>query len=252
MEECGGRKKGSVNGKLICFAALLWALPLNADGIPSPGIPPYNYFYTCDSGIVNCETAFPPIYDSTGVGDIAQYDDAPIPLGGFLGTAYFHPEFSNNLGEVLGIVSVPDQDLPAEPYALGVDGQIICLPGAPGLPPGLGCLTDEEQTLPYPGPALNDNGLYIINGPAAYGGIGFEGQIDMNPSDDLYRLTGDFVFSYLAINDQNQLLVESDNGMEGVLSPFQVVVPEPSSLLLLFTVAGALGLGLKRRSYGER
>jgi len=214
---------------LMHLVTLLVAVcSLKADGIPT-----YDYFYLCGSGVVDCTDFSKHEYGDFGLAG------APVSLG-IYGTAHFEPVASNILGEVIGNVSVPESALPAEPVAYGVNGTISCIPGA-----GF-CDTDEDQSAVD----INNSGLYLINGARGYSGIGFGGSLlslDAFVSPALSPIIEGGEGQFVGINDSDQILLYTTEG-EGVLSP--TPLPEPSSLLFLGALACALGLGKIR--YNEK
>jgi len=212
--------------KISCFLTLLTA-PAMAD---LTSIPTYSYFYTCDSGFVDCG-AFPEHWN----GDFGLSGLQPVNWpGDGLGTGRFNPAASNAEGEVIGNVTASFFAEPLPGY--GVNGTVYFV-----LADGAICPDLEEQAVD-----INNNGLYVF---ASLGEGGSFSLIGLGQTatelSSVIDVPGILTAVPLGINDENQVLADAfsglDSSVEGVFSPFPVTVPEPSSLYLLITVVCASG-----------
>jgi len=204
--------------QLLVLALL--TIAARADGIPA-----YPYFYTCESGVVDCSG-----FGMHGGGGWSN----GLPSIGFPELAlsfglngYLQVTAANSRGEAIGTIyggSLVGSGLAG--YA-GLDGQSYCLRYC------------GEYTYPVD---INNNGLFLFNSAGSgFAQIGFGSAVGFPSTSSLQvdqsaipaGIGGDIWG--LGINDSNQVLVSFiSSPVKGVLSPF--AVPEPSAVLLLATV----------------
>ena len=236
--------------KLILTLTLLATPAMATTDDTLKGIPTYRYFYSCNSGVVDCVN-----FDrnntlngdfgwglNPGTNICSQDPSAPacavIPTNWPAGASYcwidyngpcyggFRLLMSNKEGDVLGYAGSTTGDA----LTYGSNGQLTCL---------FSC-NDANW-----GPGgINDNGLYVfftgINGYIGYGSNEFASLIPGGALDLRNFHSAIYDVEPRGINDANQILVKLDTpgpgGGMGVLSPTELDLPEPSGLILLATV----------------
>lgn len=209
-----GRLAGSAAGFL---GLLVLALPAWADGIQTT----YPYFYPCASGIVDCTSFSVHDYAYTG----------PLQWISENGTRYgnFHPDAVNASGEAIGTILLGGGD----------DGEIDV---GYATSTSIRDMGDIQGAHPID---INNDGLYIFNFTFDLGPIiGKGGSIGnvSGPGGTTYILVH-------ALNDSDQILADV-LGVEGVLSTTPIV-PEPSSIALVLTAIGIVGLKVRQHRCGS-
>ncbi len=199
----------------------------------------YNFFYSCDSGIVNCAD-FPKHYN----GDFGMNGQPPLGFdqGVTGGESYSAVVTESNIhGEVIGDLGTFNGN-----YGFyGFGGTIY---------PDLGTQGVDGLFLPVD---INDNGTYLYDIQLASGNAVFVNhdnlrQLINSPAIAAQfgaQAVGDFDNFAYGLNDQNQILLDLSvyyapgdvRTVEGVLSP--TAVPEPSTLLLLTVGIALLATG---------
>lgn len=204
----------------ICLFAFAVVTPAAADSFPT-----YSYFYSCDSGVVDCSTFHSHYYGDFGMAN------PPVVIGlpSYIGIASVIA--SNVLGEV--IEDVRESTGSEEGY--GVGGHVY----------DLDCCDANVIS-----GDINNEGVYVF-GPVNGGGFGLSIGSDgtrrlasVDPGNMPTGFLGSISYTTVdAINESDQVLVDlligdpltgSRTEERGVFSPF--AVPEPSSLCLLLTI----------------
>jgi hypothetical protein len=232
----------SQGDQMLKFAWLLVfvAVPSVADPFPT-----YQFFYTCASGVVDCGN-----FDrnDNNLGDFGMTGIVPTNWPAGQPTGGLNVLMSNKEGQVLGYAA----STTGNAIVYGFDGHVTCVGGC-----------NDENFQPE---GINDNGLFLFNGPPPcfpYGCIGFGSQANSALPPAIEALTDPGVVdlvnftlpgavdntTLLGINDQNQILLTYDfssgQSITGVLSPS--TVPEPPSVALLITAIGVCGALRRRR-----
>jgi hypothetical protein len=205
-------------------------------------IPTYSYFYTCASGVIDCNTGFQNHnYGIAGPGFPVTGPGPPLESG------FYSPVATNPRGESVGFIGWSQFVAPGYESATG---QVYCVyPGKLVPTTSSGTCTDDSI---YPRDILDD-GLYTFNGDIGpLIGSGPDVMFLESALNLPFLVFG--VDSILGMNDQDQLLVNlellspTETGPKtalGVLSPF--AVPEPFSVVLLLTVIAALVVACRWR-----
>ncbi len=231
----------------ICMY-VLFALPAMAD---LAGIPTYRYFYTCDSGVVDCVN-FDRNHNYFGDYGMSGVVPANWPDGVDGGGLWV--AVSNHKGEVFGLVFSET----GHGLAYGYGGQVVCVGG----------LRFDCTDLDWAAIGINDNGLYVFDtghGPCI--GFGFDGIADLGGCDiaeysvlDVPNFPKYSLVYALGINDENQVLATVElctfdgcapgGPITGVFSP--TPVPEPSLPGVLAAILSACIVLARRKERNRR
>jgi hypothetical protein len=203
---------------------LLPILLLSAVALWGDSFPTYSYFYSCDSGLVDC-AAFPRHHNGDFGMSGLQYIS---PTSAFDGLAEITISESNTRGEVIGSAFFANAPVAYSAPIYGFAGNLFCFGGA-------GCTDSLIHPID-----INNSGLSLWSFDGIPSLASASNVVPLDIHLDGVKVSPSIGFMLLGINDSDQLLAVLPGRGEGVLSPFEIpAVPEPSSVFLLVTVGTA-------------